>query len=87
MELCNAHLMGARKFMLPFPKGVKPLAHQQSLGGVCSGWDCEEPNPVPSVCLENKLQGRALQAEHELSVRPGLPGALAEVPLPYLPHF
>lgn len=32
MELCNAHLVGERKLMLPFPKGVKPLAQQQSLG-------------------------------------------------------
>lgn len=50
-------------------------------------FSCEEPSPVPSVCLENEPQSRALQSVHELSVRLGLPGALAELPLPYLPRF
>lgn len=73
---------------------MKPLAQQQSLGELLVSavvgivrFSRQEPSAVPSVCLENEPQGRALQSVHELSVRPGLPGALAELPLPYLPRF
>lgn len=83
---------GERKLTLPFPSGLKSMAvpgkaplASAAAGIVQFSWD--EPCPVPSVCLENEPQGRALQAEHEQSVRPGLPGALAELPLPYLSPF
>lgn len=72
---------------IPGPKAVPGRAPLASTAAGIVRLSREEPSPIPSVCLENEPQGRALQAVHELCVRPGLPGALAELPLPYLPRF
>lgn len=85
--------------MLPFLKGMKSLAQQQSLRELpwspqqlelCGSAGKSQPCPL-GVSAERaagqSVAGRALQAEHELSVRLGLPGALAELPLPCLCHF
>lgn len=83
MELCSTHLVGQRKLTLPFPTGMKSLAQQQLPW--CLQWFglCRRSPALSPWCVWRM----SCRAVHELSVSPGLPGALAELPLPYLYHF